>query len=615
MKESPLLQMKNIHASYGATKALKGVDFDLYPGEIHAIIGEHRAGKSTLAKLLSGAEKKNSGQIVLEDAEIDYFSPQTSMQHRIGIVYQNINIIPALNAVENIFTGQMLKKRIPVLHHQLMIKKTRELLEYIGFKFSLKTAVYNLSPTQQHVVELARALIVNPKILILDELSNKLTPEEMKKVYRVLFDLREKGTGIIYISHDMDEVLKLAERVTVLKDGYRRSTDLSKNLDKYRLFQLTYSFKLDQQQLEHTESKFFMLSKYLENIIHSLPIGAVILDNADRIRLLNFTSTELFQFNTKPVVNKRIQDILKDIALPKKKEILQAIEEHTTRTWDELEVTDDLILKIHLFPLEDENQVFLGTAIFVEDISLNTFMTDYLIQSEKMASIAEVAVGVAHEINNPLYIIRNYLELIKSKTGEPNLQEKILKIEKELGRIVDIVTNLLSFSRIKQNVGKEVELNTVIEEITVLLQHNISEKQIKLSKKLPGYPIYVQGDENRLKQVFINLFMNSIDAVLSNGKIELKAEYQDEKVHVFIADNGYGIPEDVQDKIFKPFFTTKITKKNTGLGLSVCSHIINEHGGDITFSSIPGEKTVFTLQLPAAASSSRVAVKEPVKKG
>ena len=601
-KPRPVLQMRNIHASYGTTKALRGVDFDLYSGEIHALIGEHRAGKSTLVKILSGAERKEEGQIFLEGKEIEMFTPKSSLKHRIGIVYQHLTIIPHLNAIENIFTGQMLTRRIPVLRHHTMQKKTCNLLNYIDYSIDLKTPVFSLSAAQQYMVEFTRAIMFDPRIIILDEVANKLTPEEMKKIYRVLLDYRDRGASVIYISHDMDEVLSLADRVTVLKNGYRRGTEHCANLDKYRLFQLTYSFRLDQEKLEYSESRFLMLSKYLENIIHHLPVGSIVLDSTNRIHLLNFAATEFFQFDTKEVVNSRIETILEGRRFEHKEEILRAILNQKPKVWEEIEVSSDLILKVQVFPLHDEDKTFLGTVIFMEDISMNKYMTDYLIQSEKMASIAEVAVGVAHEINNPLYIIKNYLTLLKTTASDPDMSAKIVKIEKELGRIVEIVTNLLSFSRLKPSEGQSVDLYEILSDVLILLQHNFSEKSISLHTDLPEGKWNISGDENRLKQVFMNLLMNSIDAVLDSGTIDIKLRAADGSFVVQIRDNGYGIPDDIYDKIFNPFFTTKITKKNTGLGLSVCRHIIQEHDGTINFQSVPGEETVFTISFPAAGN-------------
>ena len=127
------------------------------------------------------------------------FTPKSALQHRIGIVYQHLTIIPHLNAIENIFTGQMLTRKIPVLRHHTMQKKTSDLLRYIDYRLDLKSPVYSLSAAQQYMVEFTRAVMFNPRIIILDEVANKLTPEEMKKIYRVLLDYRGQGfVGHLY---------------------------------------------------------------------------------------------------------------------------------------------------------------------------------------------------------------------------------------------------------------------------------------------------------------------------------------------------------------------------------------------------------------------------------
>jgi len=139
-----------------------------------------------------------------------------------------------------------------------------------------------------------------------------------------------------------------------------------------------------------------------------------------------------------------------------------------------------------------------------------------------------------------------------------------------------------------------------MEETILLLQHALAEKRINLIKNYQKKEIFILGDENKLKQLFMNLIMNSIDAVLDNGTIiiQLTEKSAEKYVEITIEDNGSGIPDDVADKIFRPFFSTKISKKNTGLGLSISRHIVQEHKGTITFVSTPGQNTRFTVRLP-----------------
>jgi signal transduction histidine kinase len=494
----------------------------------------------------------------------------------------------------------MIKKKLPLLNHHKMLERTRELLNYLEAHFNPLLPVFKLTAAQQYMVEFIRVLMLDPRIIILDEVASKMTPGEMKKIYRALFNYRDLGVRIIYISHDMDEVLRLADRVTILKDGYRRGTELCRNLDKYRLFQLTYSYSVNQERTDFSQEKLLMLNRYVEGLLHHLPFGALILDENNRVQLLNFAAAELFNFNLDLAKNRTIEEILDGAVFPEKEEIIEAVNNRETREWEELEIEPDIILKARIFSLEDEKQQVQGMAVFFEDISIDKYMTDYLIRSEKMASVAEVAVGVAHEINNPLSIIKNYLKIISKRELEEDVGTKVAKIETELNRIVEIVSNLLSFSRIKPTPGKTIHLQGLLDEILLLLHHSIAEKKIRLEKKLPTKPVILRGEENRLKQVFMNLIMNSVDAVLDEGLIRIDMALDNGGVLVSIGDNGYGIPEDIRDKIFNPFFTTKITKKNTGLGLSVCQYIVEEHGGNLNFVSKPGEETVFSLKLPVS---------------
>jgi signal transduction histidine kinase len=165
---------------------------------------------------------------------------------------------------------------------------------------------------------------------------------------------------------------------------------------------------------------------------------------------------------------------------------------------------------------------------------------------------------------------------------------------------VDITGSLLSFSKVKELPGSRTNLVEVIEEAILLLQYNLSKKNIRLHKEVYVQRVEIVGEENRLKQLFLNLLLNSIDAVLDGGivRVGLVVYAEDRFVEVTVADNGYGIPADIQDKIFNPFFSTKMNKKNAGLGLSICQRIAEAHEGIITFASTPGAFTEFKVKLP-----------------
>lgn len=530
------------------------------------------------------------------------FTPSSSLQSGIGMVYQETTVIPAVNAVENIYSGQMPRNRFGRIRRRLMENEVEEALHRLGLSLDYHAPLHKLTPAEQHIVEFLRAVIQKPSVVILDELANKLTPEEMKLIYRTLFVARNEGAGIIYISHDLDEVLKLADRVTILRNGYRRGTERTANLDKYRLFQLTYSFSLDRERLEYSRMKFLLMKQYFQNIINFLPVGAVILDPEHRVQLANVKLADTLGVNPDGAIDASVEELLANFPEPRKRQTGQALLNRRQISLREIELPEERSMNLQVIPLTDEDKTYLGSAILFEDVSLDRSMQNYLIESEKMASVAEVAVGVAHEINNPLFIIKNYLQVMLESTTDESLRERITKIDKEAGRIMETVSSLLSFSRVSRQSEPKVDLRTVVEEILTLIRHKAKEKAITIRTDYTVAKAPVHSEENKLKQVVMNLVMNSIEAVLQNGTVEILVGPGAEEGYydLRIRDNGYGIPEDVANSIFDPFFSTKVTKKNTGLGLSICKNIVEDFGGSIEFESKPGQFTEFLVRLPAA---------------
>jgi two-component system sensor histidine kinase AtoS len=598
----PLLQMKNIHLSFGEVDALKGADFDLFAGEIHALVGERRSGKSSLVKILSGDVRKQRGTILLDGREVDFPTPLSAIRHRIGIVYQNLSLIPSLNAVENITLGRLplvwLKPRFSV---DLKIR-CQKLLEELDVHVNLDVPTGRLSLAEQQMVEIARVLSLEPDIIIVDEISSRLSAGEMEQVFRILTEYRRKDKAIIYVSTSVDEVFKFADRVTVLKNGQRRGTELVKDLDRFKLLKLAYSFMFNIEENDVQHQQLSLIKRYNESIIGDLPVGIIILDTDNRIYLSNQAARRILGCEEPGLPPVPIGQLLESRNVSSASEICEKIQARERHSWEGVAVNDERFLLLKSFPLQDEDYRFTGTILMLEDVSMDHFVKEYLLRAEKVASIAELAAGVAHEINNPLGIIQNYVELLKGKGMDADGAEKLAKIERELSRIVAIVGSLLSFSRVTSLDGRRINLGELLGEVILLLGHKLNQKQVVVRTGFTAEPAIVSGEENKLKQLFINLIMNSIEAVLDHGLIEVDVRSDAEKgyAEVAITDNGYGIPLEIQDRIFTPFFSTKMTKTNTGLGLSISQHIAEAHRGAITFSSVPGGATCFVVKLPLA---------------
>jgi two-component system sensor histidine kinase AtoS len=277
-------------------------------------------------------------------------------------------------------------------------------------------------------------------------------------------------------------------------------------------------------------------------------------------------------------------------------DILDSIENRVIRVWNEIKYVQDTYIKITTFPFRDENYSFLGTIILVEDISKDCFFKDYLVRTERLASVAELAAGVAHEVNNPLGIIINYIEILKMKSLDGYSQQRLTKIDSELNRIKSIIESLLSFSHPNDVPFKPVDIDRVIDETLLLMKHQIGQKQVEVHRKTHGHGNVVAGNANQLKQVFINLITNSLEALDPGGTIEIVTKANRQTVKIHFIDDGKGVPPEIQEKVFNPFFSTKAAGKNTGLGLSICQYIIESHQGMLSLTK--GASTDFTVLLP-----------------
>jgi len=604
-----ILELSNILFSYGSNQALSGVDFDLYRQEIHALTGDHRSGKSTLAKILGGSLRNQGGEIRLNGIKHATFTPKSSIDNRIGVVYQDPEILPNMSALENIYVGRMPHFFVLKGDRGRMRHNCEKLFESLNIDIDMDTPLRKLSKGNQQIISIARVLSLGAEVLILDEIAQRLTPAEMNNIYSICRTIKSQGKSIVYITSNIDEVFKIADRVTVIRDGYRTGTEKVEDIEPSKLLNLAYFS--DTESI--VEQPRLLFTKQEEAIIKSLPIGMIVLDPAHRVRVMNTSAEKIFALLDSTADNPHIQDILSRLELEEIDQILEAIEQQRHQVREKLMTGDKRVLSLRTMPLFDASSAFLGTNVFVEDVSVEYDTKEYLLRAEQIASSGELAAGVAHEINNPLGIIQNYVQLIDLQIRDREIKKTLAQIQVELDRIVEIVQSLLSFSRVRQNPYKPLPLNDLLDEVLLLVSHKIKDKNITVARHYPETPVVIMGYENKLKQLFMNLIVNSIDAVLTGGQIEATVEESQSHVEVTIRDNGYGIPRTIQEEIFKPFFSTKVTKTNTGLGLSICQHIVESHKGIITFSSDPGKSTRFTVRLPVGREANqKQPAEEPV---
>ena len=211
------IEMNNMTKSFGGIHALKDVSFKVKPGEIHCLVGENGAGKSTLMKILAGAYRMDSGSIFIDGQEVDITSPRHAIKLGIGIVYQEFELADDLTVAENIFMENLAKK--PFVNWKKLNKDAQEVIRSIGFNIDPRTKTSDLSVGYKQIVEISKTMSRNLRILILDEPTAVLNDKEAERLFELLFRLKEQGVSIIYISHRLEEIKKIGDTITTLRDG------------------------------------------------------------------------------------------------------------------------------------------------------------------------------------------------------------------------------------------------------------------------------------------------------------------------------------------------------------------------------------------------------------
>lgn len=232
MSHPVILEMKGIVKSFGPVKALKGVDLDLRAGEVHALMGENGAGKSTLMKVLTGIYDANEGTIHYNGKQVTYSKPKDAMEDGIVIVHQELNMMNHLTVAQNIFIGREEFRHNWLIDDGASIQKAKKLFDLLKLDINPTEKVGNLTVGKQQMVEIAKALSMDAKVIVFDEPTAALTESEINELFVIIDDLRSKGVGIIYISHRMDEIARITDRVTVMRDGEYVGTVNTKDTTK-----------------------------------------------------------------------------------------------------------------------------------------------------------------------------------------------------------------------------------------------------------------------------------------------------------------------------------------------------------------------------------------------
>ena len=371
------------------------------------------------------------------------------------------------------------------------------------------------------------------------------------------------------------------------------------------------------EALKKSNEELTISEKRYKSLVESAEDSILTVNSHGEILSVNRYGAQFLEYTVHGLIGKTIGAVFPG----KAGEILQGQIDRIFREKTGFRTTQDVVLgeknyslNFNLTPVRDEEDRVQSVLIMAHDVTVTKRLEEQLYHTEKLASLGQLAAGVAHEINNPMAIILGYADMLLEKTEEGSKEYKILKtIERQGNNCKRIVENLMSFARMPEGVQHDTDVNRNIELVLEVVQNTLLTKKIEyeilLAEKLPR----VRGDAGQLQQVFMNLVTNAVKAMPTGGKLTISSRLNQtgDRVEVLITDTGVGIKREHLSKIFDPFFTTRKVGEGTGLGLSVSYAIISKFGGNIYCASKSEDEfgeaesgTTFTVSLPVITSGS-----------
>jgi two-component system NtrC family sensor kinase len=417
--------------------------------------------------------------------------------------------------------------------------------------------------------------------------SVRRTLEQLDLNYYVPCRIREHTVAVLGLGKTVDGDFLSSDDVELVETiaGY-----VAVALDNAQLY----------TSLEQKASEIVRLKDFSENIVESLNVGVLAVDLLGVVESWNTRMEQLFGVTRQNAVGQSLNAVLPD-------ELASEIasrgdEEQVSGIYKQRLQHQGLTLTVNvsITPLVSKSGERIGRLLLFDDVTQREHMEEQMTQTEKLTSLGLLAAGVAHEVNTPLAVISNYIQMLAKQLPDNDPKQVLIeKIVKQTFRASEIVNNLLNFSRTGAAQAVDIDVNRVVEETLSLVAHPLKTSQIQVVRQFgEGLPA-VRGSANKLQQVFLNLFLNARDAMPSGGMLEVRTGAHNGSVEVEIVDTGAGIPREHIHRIFDPFFTTKAVGRGTGLGLSVTYGIIKEHAGKIDVRSTPGKGTSFHVEFPA----------------
>src|SRR5713226_2243280 len=504
-----------------------------------------------------------------------------------------VRLDPMLGSVMDRISQTLLVDRLAIFVENAVQPGQMRIARSMGVRLSESLDLSFLEPARP---EFARGALFFESPRAAREVSDSVrrTLEQLDLNYFVPCRIREHTVAVLGLGKTVDGDFLSSDDVELVETiaGY-----VAVALDNAQLYS-----SLEQKALEIARLKDFS-----ENIVESLNVGVLAVDLDGIVESWNTRMEQLFGVTRQEAVGRQLtsllpEDLAHEIAARGDQEQITGIYKQRLQHQGK-----SLTLNVSITPLVSKSSERIGRLLLFDDVTQRERMEEQMSQTEKLTSLGLLAAGVAHEVNTPLAVISNYIQMLAKQMPEGDPRQSIIeKIVKQTFRASEIVNNLLNFSRTGAAEAVDIDVNRVVEETLSLVSHPLKTSQIQVVKHLGETLPAVRGSANKLQQVFLNLFLNARDAMPGGGLLEVRTGAHNGSVEVEVVDTGAGIPREHIHRIFDPFFTTKASGRGTGLGLSVSYGIIKEHAGKIDVRSTPGKGTSFHVEFPAARKAVHV---------
>ncbi len=408
-----------------------------------------------------------------------------------------------------------------------------------------------------------------------------------------------------YIASNLRNILSFF-RTNIKDDKGRSIFENSQKIDE--IDELTATAKAIAEHLRHKQN---MLENYagevlqsknlLQSVFDGITDPVVLVGRKGQIKVVNAAFLRRYKLPMEQVLDQKPTELQKSDCCPLAmcNDVLENFPDHPISR--EIQMETGEIFLIYFYPIQLFGQKPESMVCYVKDITERKRLELKIQHTEKIASIGQLAAGIAHEINNPLGVILCHIDLIKGDTNlSPEIQADLAIIEKHAGTCRTIIADLLKFAHQHTSAKEPHSINDILEDVVFMVGSQFRKQQIDIELHLDQAIPDLIVDIDKMKQVILNMLINSAQAISEKGKITLSTRYDadNHKTQIIVEDNGPGIPSGLLEKIFDPFFTTKPAGKGTGLGLSISYGIIMDHDGEITAQSPSGKPTRFIITLP-----------------